>query len=409
MPRRRRQGQHRTAAVGCALLLAATACAVPDRPTAATGSDAPQTQRDSSAPDDAAEQRRGGRQGFTLVASGDILPHDAIIEQARKDAGGRGFDFRPMLAAARPLAHGADLSICHMETVYAAPRGPFTGYPAFRTPPQIAGAIRATGYDSCSTASNHTLDAGPAGVTRTLNAMDAAGLRHSGSARSAAERAAPPLLRAGGATVAHLAYTYGTNVGADSRGIPLDAARPWLVNRTDPVRILRDARAARRAGADVVVLSMHWGTEWQEQPDDEQLELAQQLTAARDGGRRVVDLILGTHAHVPQAYEKVNGTWVVYGMGDQLAGEMSDPRGSMGSTARFAFAPPSRRGGEWRVRAAEFTPHLVVAEPDFRLVDLTEVPKVSPDERARYIRARNLITRAVLARGAAEDGLRAAR
>ncbi|OSC45555.1 hypothetical protein B5181_43040, partial [Streptomyces sp. 4F] len=76
------------------------------------------------------------------------------------------------------------------------------------------------------------------------------------------------------------------------------------------------------AGADVVVVSLHWGTEWQDEPDQDQLTLARSLTAARTGDRPAVDLILGTHAHVPQAYEKVNGTWVVYGMGDQIAGEM---------------------------------------------------------------------------------------
>lgn len=404
----RTRGRHGVAALSCALLVATAACGAPAPPPTTGDRGAPRVS-DGREGQPSDEGTTPPREGFTLVASGDILPHDSLIDQARRDAGGKGYDFRPMLAAARSLTNDADLALCHMETVYGAGRGPFTGYPTFRTPPQIAQAIRDTGYDSCSTASNHTLDAGHAGVTRTLDAMDAAGLRHVGSARSATERHAPPLLSAGDATVAQLAYTYGTNVGADSRGIPLDAARPWLVNRTDPDQIIADARAARRAGADVVVVSMHWGTEWQEEPDAEQLELAQRLTSARDGGRRAVDLILGTHAHVPQAYEKVNGTWVVYGMGDQLAGEMSDPRGSMGSTARFTFAPPARPGGEWNVDKAEFVPHLVVSSPDFRLVSLADVPGTGTQRRPGDVPARNLITRAVLSRGAAKDGLRLGR
>ena len=110
----------------------------------------------------------GTAESFTLVATGDILVHDSLIRQARADGGGTGYDFGPMLSGARPVVAGADLAICHMETVYGPQDGPFSGYPLFVTPPDIAAAIRNTGYDSCSTASHHTLAAGAAGVTRTL-------------------------------------------------------------------------------------------------------------------------------------------------------------------------------------------------------------------------------------------------
>ncbi|MGH3325008.1 MAG: CapA family protein, partial [Streptomyces sp.] len=235
---------------------------------------------------------------FTLVATGDILSHDSVIRQARTDAGGSGYDFRKMLSGAKPLASGADLAICHMETVYGREGGPFTGYPAFQTPPHVAAAIKDTGYESCSTASNHTLDAGVDGVRRTLAAMDKAGLKHVGSARSAKERTRPAVMTAGGAKVAQLAYTYGTN------GIPVPDKKPWLVNPIEPKRIIADARAARRAGADIVVVSLHWGTEWQQAPDQQQISVAKQLTRSRSGGRKDLDLIIGTHAHVPQPYEK---------------------------------------------------------------------------------------------------------
>ncbi len=98
--------------------------------------------------------------------------------------------------------------------------GPFTGYPSFASPPQVAAALADTGYDSCSTASNHTLDAGTEGIRRTLDHLDKAGVRHAGSARTAEEATTPTLLEAGVARVAHLAYTYGTN------GIPVPATAP---------------------------------------------------------------------------------------------------------------------------------------------------------------------------------------
>ncbi|MFI1786281.1 CapA family protein [Streptomyces rubiginosohelvolus] len=376
---------------------------------AATGCTGQQTT--APAPSGPPAARGAGGQGvdgprpFTLLAAGDVLPHSSVIDQAAADAGGAGYDFAPMLAGVAPAVSGADLAFCHMETVYGKEGGPYTGYPSFKSPPEIATALRTTGFDSCSTASNHTLDDGAEGVRRTLDALDEAGVRHAGSARTAAEAARPTILPAGpgkgAAKVAHLAYTYGTN------DIPLPAGRPWTVNVTDERKIVEEARAARRAGADVVVLSAHWGTEWQDEPDAQQLELAERLTASTDRGRPDIDLIIGTHAHVPQAYEKVNGTWVVYGMGDQIAGAMinyegaQDPRGNQSSMGRFTFVPPAKPGERWKVKKAEFVPQWYDTVTG-RAVNLN----ASLDEGAEHLReVRDRIRTVVLGRGADGDGL----
>ncbi|MFF7735868.1 CapA family protein [Streptomyces sp. NPDC007984] len=340
-----------------------------------------------------------GPRGFTLVASGDVLPHSSIIDRARFDAGGTGYDFRPMLAGIRSVVSRSDIALCHMETVYGAD-GVYTGYPTFKSPPEVARALAATGYDGCSTASNHTLDDGADGIRRTLDALDGAGVRHAGSARTEQEARTATVLTTGQAQVAHLAYTYDTN------GLPFPPGQPWAVNLIDEARIVEDARAARRAGADVVVVSLHWGTEWQDAPDDRQLTLARSLTAARTGDRPDIDLILGTHAHVPQAYEKVNGTWVVYGMGDQIAGEMTnhqgakDPRGNQSTLGRFTFAPPARPGERWKVTKAEFVPQLFDVDAG-RVVNLNRALAQGADVRAVRDRIRDI----VLSRGAAGDGL----
>ncbi|MFH8478822.1 CapA family protein [Streptomyces sp. NPDC018055] len=384
------------------LLAAATGCTgrqPPEAPAPSAPAASPSAARGAGA------QHADAPRPFTLIASGDVLPHSSVIDRAAADAGGQGYDFTPMLKGATPVVSRADLAICHMETVYGKDGGPYTGYPSFKSPPEVATALRATGYDSCSTASNHTLDAGAAGVGRTLGALDAAGIRHAGSARSAAEAARPTILPTGpgkrAAKVAHLAYTYGTN------NIPLPAGKPWTVNVIDESRIVAESRKARRSGADVVVLSVHWGTEWQDEPDARQLDLARRLTASQDRGRPDIDLIIGTHAHVPQAYEKVNGTWVIYGMGDQIAGAMinyqgvQDPRGNQSSMGRFTFAPPAREGGRWTVRKAEFVPQWYDTGAG-RVVDLNASVKAGADHH-RQVRDR--IRDVVLGRGAAADGL----
>ncbi|MFJ8533984.1 CapA family protein [Streptomyces sp. NPDC093591] len=366
--------------------------------TAALAAGAACQANDHKAPGHPGASAKGPR-GFTLVASGDILPHTSIIDRARFDARGSGYDFRPMFAGVEPVVSRADLALCHMETVYGAD-GQYSGYPAFRSPPQVAKGIAATGYDGCSTASDHSLDDGAAGILRTLNALDEARVRHAGTARTEGEARTVRVMRAGPAKVAHLAYTYGVN------GFPLPPGQPWAVNLIDENKILADARAARKAGADVVVVSLHWGTEWQDAPDGTQTTLARDLTAARAGDRPAIDLILGTHAHVPQAYEKVNGTWVVYGMGDQVAGAMyneqgvQDPRGNQSTLGRFTFTAPDEPGGRWEVSKAEFIPQLFDIDAG-RVINLNRALEQGAELRGVRDRIRDI----VLSRGAAKDGL----
>jgi poly-gamma-glutamate synthesis protein (capsule biosynthesis protein) len=239
-----------------------------------------------------------------------VLVHDNVWASARRSAGGRGFDFRPMLSDLRPRISAADLALCHLETPLAPAAGPYSSYPLFSAPPQIAEALRWVGYDGCSTASNHTVDQGFGGVVRTLDRLDDVGLVHTGSARSRGDQRRVVELSAHGMRIAWLSYSYGTN------GMPVDADKPWSVNLIDPERILDDARRARSAGADAVVVALHWGEEYSHTPSAYQLDLADRLTRSRD-----ISLIYGHHAHVVQPIRRVNGTWVVFGLGNLLAGQ----------------------------------------------------------------------------------------
>ncbi|MGW6573933.1 CapA family protein [Streptomyces sp. NPDC054945] len=343
---------------------------------------------------------------FTLVATGDIIPYPSIVQRSADDAGKAGeYDFRKILAGVKPLVSAADLAICHHEIPYGRPGGPYTGYPTFKAPHQLADALGDAGYDSCSTASNHTLDDGYEGLARTLEHLDRVGIPHVGSARSAEEAKAPAMLAAGGAKVAQLSYTYGTN------GIPLPQGKPWAVNLIDQDRIIADARAARAQGANVVVLSVHWGTEWQTAPDEQQKTLAQALTASRAAdGLPDIDLIIGTHNHVPQPYEKINGTWVVFGMGDQVASFVPADklRGNQSSVPRFTFSPAAGRPGRWEVVKAEYLTQYSDMGPPFRVVCAscaasdTSLPAA---KRSEYARIDQQVTEAVMTRGAGGQGL----
>lgn len=329
-------------------------------------------------------------ESFTVVATGDVLIHPALTEQAELDArdtdeGKR--DYRPLLDGVRPLISGADLALCHLEVPLAERGGPFSGYPSFNAPPEVADALADTGYDACSTASNHTLDRGDDGVRRTLNALDDAGLRHTGSFRTKKEADTPLVLDAAGVKVGHVSFTYGYN------GIELPSDKPWLANTLDADEVIADAEAAREAGADVVIASVHWGVEHQHEPSGEQIQLAKELLADDS-----IDLIIGHHAHVVQPMERIGHKWVAYGLGNHVA-RHAEPRGvtEEGIAARFTF---ERTRDGWTVRRAEYIPTLVNLGPPIRVLDLT-----SGEAGSRHPESVRRTDEVVLSRGGAQDGL----
>lgn len=336
---------------------------------------------------------------FTVVGSGDVLLHDALWTQAQRDAatqGRSGYDFSPLFASIKPIVSAADLAICHLETPLGNPDGPFSNYPIFNVPPQVAPALADLGYDSCSTASNHSLDQGVTGVFRTLDALDAAGIKHAGTARSVTEWASPTLVRANGVVVAHLSYTWSFN------GLSRPDDKPWLANLIDVDTILADARLARLAGAQVVIVSLHAGTEYQHSADSYQINLAHQLLASPD-----VDLILGAHVHVVQPLERIGDKWVAYGMGNEVAWQNQAYDTRDGIMPRFTFTEVSP--GVFRVTKAEVIPiHMWLDGAPARLYDVSAVladPTAAAAIRASCAASLQRTVAVLGERGAFTDGL----
>ncbi|MCU0281777.1 MAG: CapA family protein, partial [Acidimicrobiia bacterium] len=285
---------------------------------------------------------------FTIAASGDILIHGAVARAAAAYAGDGGYDFTPMLAPTEPWIGEADLAICHLEGALSPTNTGLSYYPLFVAPHEVADAIAAAGYDTCSLAGNHALDGGERGLENTIELLEARGIAHEGTARSEEERL-PGLHRVNGVTVAHLDYTYGLN------GLP----RPhwYSVNTIDRAAILDDARWAREQGADFVILTIHWGVEYRHPPTAEQEALAQDLLASPD-----IDLILGSHAHVVQPIGRVGDEVVVYGMGNHLSNQNSMWGPKYDSTEdglTVHITVTEQTAGTYAVTRVEYTPTWV--------------------------------------------------
>jgi poly-gamma-glutamate synthesis protein (capsule biosynthesis protein) len=326
----------RLAAAGCVAVVLVSGCTQTRRakPDAAHNRAAPTTKPTVTAPPTTEPPGT-----FTIDATGDLLMHEPVTQAARALAGGQGYDFRPLLAQVRPILSAADLAICHMETPLSPDDKKISYYPSFDAPNEIAAAASWAGFKTCTTASNHTLDQGAAGVQATLDALDAAHLLHVGTARSAAEQSWQ-IYDVRGVRVAHLDYTYGLN------GIKVPAGKPWLVNLIDTRRILADAHQARLAGAQFVVVALHWGQEYQSAPTAQQKALAQALLASPD-----IDFLYGCHVHVVQPIERINGKYVAYGVGNFLS-----------KHAPCCDTPPTRDGIILRATVAREGDRYVVTE-----------------------------------------------
>ncbi|SEJ47755.1 CapA family protein [Demequina mangrovi] len=257
---------------------------------------------------------------FSLVAGGDILTHTPVNASAETDD---SYDYTALMDGLVPYLQGADLAICHLE-VPVSPEGVRpSGYPIFSAPSALVRDLATMGWDGCSTASNHSVDKGSAGVEATLAAFDDQLLQHAGTARTEDESEAISyyVVQDGDRTVrvAHLSWSYGTN------GMPEAAA--WEVDTfdadaADASPIIEAAQRARDDGADVVVASVHCCVEYRTEPSAAQRSIATQI--AESG---LVDLYIGHHAHVPQPVELLpggpsgDGMWTAFGLGNLLSNQ----------------------------------------------------------------------------------------
>ncbi|HKX76513.1 MAG TPA: CapA family protein [Acidimicrobiia bacterium] len=286
-----------------------------------------------------------GRTDLTLLFTGDVLVHTPVAASAAAYGrlSGRSHDFSPMFAEVAPVISAVDWAVCHLEVSLGVPGVPTSPFPRIAAPAAVADALAQSGFDACSTSSNHALDFGAPGVESTIAALEGAGVAHTGTATSPGS-ANGILYQVGGVTVGHASYSYGFN------GFTLPPDQPWLANQIDPDRILGDAARLRRVGAEVVVISLHWGAEYRPLPIAYQTDLAQALTSSPD-----IDLVIGHHAHVVQPLSWWGDTPVAFGLGNFLSNQ-TDQLSEDGVMLIVRLAP---EGEEWKVEEVGAVPTWV--------------------------------------------------
>jgi poly-gamma-glutamate synthesis protein (capsule biosynthesis protein) len=233
----------------------------------------------------------------TIGAVGDVLMHGAVKESARVHGAGAPDDgYAWLYAPVADLLAQPDVTFANLETPIAPDAAKDVREFVFSAPQAAAAALRDAGVDVVSVSNNHAFDQGRPGFEETLRRLDAVGLRYVG-AGPAGRAAGPVRIDAGGLALAFLGYGYGFNQDGNACPPPRPGAGPCLqASVLDRERALEDVRAAAR-DADAVVVSLHWGVEYAQQPRDEDVAYAHRLA---DAGALVV---LGHHPHVLQPVE----------------------------------------------------------------------------------------------------------
>lgn len=325
---------HKLAAIALASSFLLSGCGIGETPKPETPMPAaPPVTDEIPAPEQTPPKPEFVPKELTFLAVGDNIIHNTVYWAAETKG---GYDFRPMYEPVKALIEQAGLAFVNQEAPMGGEGYKASSYPNFNSPQQVGDALIDAGFDVVNLANNHMMDSGKGAVHGTIEYWK----QHPevltcGVYESEQDRAAPRFVTKDGVTVGFLSYTYGLN------GIPLPKDEPYLVSLIDRDAIKRDMLCARPL-CDALIVSMHWGQEYQHTPNDEQKELAQLLA---DYG---ADVVVGTHPHVIQGAEFLTGkngnkTFVAYSLGNFLSSQ-DKPMTMLGGMLRLTLKTKEEGG-----------------------------------------------------------------
>lgn len=272
-------------------------------------------------------QENASEDSVILLFAGDVMGHMPQVHAAF-DSNTRTYNFTSCFRFIRPLLDSVDIAVANLETTLAGP--PYTGYPLFSSPDALAHDLFVAGFDILATANNHCYDKGKHGMERTIRVLDSLQIPHMGTYVNAKARDTlfPLIICRKGVKIALFNYTYGTN------GISVDS--PNIVNVINRRQIQQDIQRADSLKVDVKVIFLHWGREYEEKPNSEQISLARFLVQAG------ADIVVGSHPHVVQTFEEIQDTVrkrvvpVFYSLGNFISNQR-DPNRDGGAMALFTI------------------------------------------------------------------------
>ena len=303
-----------------------------------------------------------------LLAVGDNIAHETIRETGMREDGTWNYD--DVYQYVKEDVEAADLALVTQETIFVEDREDVSGYPSFGTPPEFGEALVNTGFDVIASATNHALDKGTDSIEYTLywwkqNYPDISVLGLYDSQETSEEI---PVISCKELKLAILDYTYGLN------GLELPRGKEYMVNVYDEEQAREDIRQAKEL-ADVVVVVMHVGVEYDQDVDEETRDWTDVFL--EEG----VDIVIGSHPHVVRTMETLTGEdghkmLVYYSLGN-FTSTQTDLPSLMGAMAKITVRK-NIETGQIEIPEHEFIPLLMYYNkeiPEAAVYKLEEYPQ----------------------------------
>ena len=260
------------------------------------------------------EEKKPKEYEAKMIMVGDALIHSSVYMDAEKNDG--SYDFKPMLKYIKPIVSKYDLKYYNQETILGGKELGYSTYPQFNSPKEVGDAFLDAGFNLVSLANNHTMDKGEVGVLNSVNYWkNKKNVVYSGQWSSWDERNEVHVYKVNGISYAFFSYTTGTN------GLETPSGKEYLNNIYSDVKAANDIAKVRDL-VDVVIVAMHWGTEYSLGISSSQEYIANYLAGLG------VDLIIGSHPHVVEPVEYIsNGkTFVIYSLGNFISAQVGIDR-----------------------------------------------------------------------------------
>ena len=265
----------------------------------------------------------------TIRSAGDVLIHIPVFQNARKNDG--SYDFNHIFTYSEDIISDCDYFVANLETTLGGTNGrSYTGFPRFNSPDSIVDALKGAGVDCLLTANNHTFDTNGSGALRTIDIIEKAGLDYTGT-RKTTDDLQYFTKKISGINFGFACYTYETPTSEGRKalnGLIVDTTTAPLINSFNPAKpqafydeLESNIKAMKKKGAEVIVVYVHWGEEYQLAQNTKQQEIAQAIC---DLG---ADVIIGGHPHVVQPIDLLTSsdgthkTVCVYSMGNFLSNQ----------------------------------------------------------------------------------------
>ena len=316
---------------------------------------------------------------ITLGFTGDIMIHNSQLRRAwlGEEADGRdkGYDFNPAFEWFAPHLEAPDFTMGNLETTLGGANSAwisdekwafreYQAYPCFTTPDELAPSLVNAGFDLLGTANNHCMDSNLEGVARTLEVLEEAGLPATGTSREGSPR--PWRGEIGNFDISILAWTHSVNGLISSRG--MEGINVFNARGHDGrlEEMLEEIRAEAALEHDLLILFIHWGQEYMDEPDQYQKNLAD---LAIEAG---ADVIIGSHPHTLQPIErrivdspddpgKTREVFIAWSMGNFISSQRyrEGSRDRVDGSAMLNLEIERGSDGRARVAAASMIPLYV--------------------------------------------------